>query len=77
MNRPEQPEAGAHPLDATSIVADARAILAKEIAGMEALAAALDGSLAAALAMIETRIAPDAAGRRGRPEPMAQRYRPK
>lgn len=66
MNRPEQPEAGAHPLDARSIVADARAILAKEIAGMEALAAALDGSLAAALAMIETRIAPDAAGRRGR-----------
>ncbi|MCW5719038.1 MAG: KpsF/GutQ family sugar-phosphate isomerase [Bauldia sp.] len=66
MNRPEQPEPGTRPLDAAAIVADARAILAKEIAGMEALAAALDGSLAAALAIIETRIVADTAGRRGR-----------
>jgi arabinose-5-phosphate isomerase len=65
MNRPETPEA-APPLDAAAVVVDARAILAKEIAGMEALAGALDGSLAAALEIIERRIATDPSGRRGR-----------
>ncbi len=66
MNRHEQPDAGARPLDPAAVVAEARAILAKEIAGMDALAAALDGSLAAALTLVEARVAPDAAGRRGR-----------
>src|SRR5690606_9651151 len=54
------------PLDADAIVAEGRAILAREVAGMEALAAALDDTLAAALQLIERRIAPDDSGRRGR-----------
>ncbi|MGV8839377.1 MAG: KpsF/GutQ family sugar-phosphate isomerase [Bauldia sp.] len=66
MNRPETEPAGAEPLDADAIVAEARAILAKEIAGMAALSAALDGALAAALSIIEARVAADARGRRGR-----------
>ncbi|MCC6736643.1 MAG: KpsF/GutQ family sugar-phosphate isomerase [Bauldia sp.] len=66
MNRPQPEPAEGRPLDAEAIVADARAILAKEIAGMEALAAALDGSLAVALALIEARVTAAADGRRGR-----------
>jgi arabinose-5-phosphate isomerase len=43
-------------IDPAAVVADARSILAKEMEGLERLAAALDENLAAALATIERRV---------------------
>ncbi len=69
MKRRTEPQGGPggpRPIDAAAIVAEARSILAKEIEGMASLAAALDGSLAAALTAIERQVRPNAEGHRGR-----------
>ena len=69
MNRRPDPPSDAalrHPIDGEKTAKAARAILRKEIEGMERLAAALDGSLAEALATIERQLAVDAKGRGGR-----------
>ena len=69
MKRQAEPQGksdGPLPIDPAAMATRARAILGKEIEGMAALAAALDGSLATALGAIEGRVRPDATGRSGR-----------
>jgi len=65
MNRHTDPADGRNATGA-ALVDHARAILAKEIAGMEELAAAVDGSLEEALKLIEARVTGAGDGRRGR-----------
>jgi arabinose-5-phosphate isomerase len=69
MNRPTDPArlADPAPLDGTVIAGRAREIIGREAEGMAALAGAIDGSLAEAIAVIEARVlARPEAGRPGR-----------
>lgn len=69
MNRRPDPPAVAPisvPPDAAAVAAAGRAIVRKEIEGMERLAETIDGSLAAALSAIERQIARHAEGAGGR-----------
>ncbi|MGD9738253.1 MAG: SIS domain-containing protein [Bauldia sp.] len=69
MNRRPDPPADAHPVvppDADTVIAAGRAIIRKEMEGMERLADAIDGALAVALSTIEAQIARNADGIGGR-----------